>query len=558
MDLQILDSINIFGENDKRVLRAVSELNTDDPASIAFDTGLSYHPGIYKELCGLSLKKQGERLSQAYENGEEIAEGGQVFECLRHLNDYGLIVLGKVNELEIETQAREAQNTRGGLWDLVSVLTARGSGQEPQPVQSSKPKTPTPAIATPTEQAPVESGPQIPQTYPLAVWEDTAYSDFAKVCGQDNYIPAEFFIESLKTVIGGIAGHLLGVEGSEVEARFYTILIGEAGSGKGTATGLARELFPASLLYTHGNPFYEGIGAFVGGFASQCGIIRKARKHPQILQVYDELSTLSDKFKIHGSGLSFLALINALYERTLPPSNIVKEDIPDLETPLHNSILGGTTPDVWLQTFGGTGVEGSGFFQRLNIIGSEEKRTVPRLIKPDLAQFSGLVEKVKALRDNPYALPITPEADALLGEWYRNLQAADPETDTGRLQVLCLRNAAHLGWLLDVGRGGMTSPAEVIRRAAKLSDYQLAMRRKYKPVLGDTPWAQIENLIIRYMQEHGVVTRSALYKAIHGERHGLKVFNSALILLENAGLIHTDKVREGRHIKETIFWDGPK
>jgi len=399
---------------------------------------------------------------------------------------------------------------------------------------------------------------EIPSAYPLRAWDGTAYAQFATICTRGNYIPPEFFIEALKTVVGGVAGHLLGVADSEVEGRFYTPLIGEAGKGKSTAINWALEVFPSSLVYTSGFPYWRGIGCWVGGFGSQVGLIKKAKDHRQILQVYDELSTLADKFRITGSGLSFLSLLNALYEKTLPPSNVTKDAAPDLEHPLHNSILGATTPDVWERTFGGTGSEGSGFFQRLNIVGSEERRAVPRLTKPDLKQFDPLVKAVKALAEKPYLLPMNEAADRLMKQWFDGLAKQAGDTDTGRLQGLALRNAAHIGWLLNVRTGQLNTvePEEVIKRALALSNYQLTMRRKYQPVTGDTPWAQMENLISRYVQQAGVITRKDLYRRVHASRYGLKVFNNGLEALAREGLITIEDVKQTRHKVQMIHWLG--
>jgi hypothetical protein len=43
--------------------------------------------------------------------------------------------------------------------------------------------------------------------YPYAAWEGTLFQDFADLCGDGNVIPKEFFIESVKTVVGAICGH---------------------------------------------------------------------------------------------------------------------------------------------------------------------------------------------------------------------------------------------------------------------------------------------------------------------------------------------------------------
>lgn len=527
---ELLDKLPL-GKNDKLVLQAVDELGIDDPVEIAAKTGLSLGPGIeYRQLCELTPEQRHERLKAAVEAGEfPEEEEPWVTLCLSGLHVLGLIdAFGGVDQKAVEQLAAKVQ--AAGEKKAAPVLT--------------------------TEDAQVFHEPKV---YPIWAWEDTAYADFARASTQGNYVPPEFFVESIKTVVGGIAGHLLGVEGSEVEGRFYTVLISEPGTGKSTAMSWALDVFPDSLVYTHGVPLWPRIGCYVSGFGSQVGIVRKAAHHRQILQVYDEFSTLSDKFKIHGSGLSFLALINQLYERTLPPSNATKDTVPDIEHPLHNSILGATTPDVWRATFGGTGSEGSGFFQRLNVIASEEKRTVPRLVKPDLSQFATLVEKVKQLADRPYEFPMTPEASEMLQIWYEQFAKEwFDDVDKGRLQVLALRTAAHLGWLLGVGAGelGPVTPKEVIRRACAVANWQIVMRRKYKPLQGDTVWAMTESQIVRVLKEQKVLTRGKLYKAIHGERVGFQVFGHALQLLEREGLIRSDTVKQDRQRTQTFIWTG--
>jgi hypothetical protein len=393
---------------------------------------------------------------------------------------------------------------------------------------------------------------RVPEKYPIEVWDGTIYGEFARVCTQGNYIPPEFFVESLKTVVGAIAGHRMGIEGADLEARFYTTLIGEAGLGKTTAIMWARELFPPELCYTHGVPLHPDIGCYVAEFGSQVGLVKKAKTHSQIFQICDEFSNLSDKFKIAGSGTSYVALLNQLYEKTLPPSNITKDSQEDVGNPVHFSLLAATTPDVWAETFGKTGTEGSGFFQRLSIFGNEEKRTVSFLRKPDFAQFAPLIDKVKKLLETPYQLRMSDEAAALLNRWHDHVKIKPKELDTGRLQVLALRNAVHLGWLLD----GVTM-VEVIRRAIALSNWQLAMRKAYRPILGDTPYAQLENMIIKVVQQQREISRRELSRLVHADRAGLEVFNRALSNVAREGYIRIehDKQSRGRP-SQRIHWAG--
>jgi hypothetical protein len=133
----------------------------------------------------------------------------------------------------------------------------------------------TPAFLFPweSEEAEIEeAAPLVP--YPLDVWDGTLYAEYAKACTEGNFIPPEFFIESLKTVVGAIAGMQLSGDLRGMEsARFYTIIIGLVSGGKGTAIRQACEMFKfyyedigteptADLLWGAGStPKFKQIGA---------------------------------------------------------------------------------------------------------------------------------------------------------------------------------------------------------------------------------------------------------------------------------------------------------
>src|SRR6202034_3917578 len=57
--------------------------------------------------------------------------------------------------------------------------------------------------------------------YPVDVWNGTIYGEFAECCTQDNKIPKEAFIESLKTVMGAVVGDRLTSDGQKIHPRQY-------------------------------------------------------------------------------------------------------------------------------------------------------------------------------------------------------------------------------------------------------------------------------------------------------------------------------------------------
>src|SRR5205823_5544658 len=103
----------------------------------------------------------------------------------------------------------------------------------------------------------------------------------------------------------------------------------------------------------------------------------------------------------------------------------------------------------------------------------------------------------------------------------------------GRLQVLVLRNAMHIGWLLQ----GRIESEEIIRRAIAISNYQLRIRRRYKPIMGDSPWAQMESLITQKVNQQKSIERAKLYRIVHAERFGLQIFTKAIEMLAQEGVI---------------------
>ena len=425
-----------------------------------------------------------------------------------------------------------------------------------------------------------EPEPEIEIEYPYWAWNKTLYEEFANVCGVDNLVPKEYFIESAKTIVGAIAGHrVLPSRMPHQEARFYTILLSaHGGIGKSSAVKWAEEMFLGTgMLYElaqDGPGAFLNIGCAQGGFASGSGLVSNGlSRHERLLQNYDEVTSLIEKFGITGSGDTFLDAINTLFESGFAPGNIIRgtrvKDAPI--KPVHNSILGCSTFEKWNAAFVKTNSESSGFFQRLNIISSKCNDRVANFTSPDLSELrSKFAKKIQPLEYQ--TVEVIPEPDALetLEKWHKERKKdwKDLPSDvTGRIEVMIHRNASHLAWMLDPRditpnpeaaaipiRVSLTK--DIMDRALALADYQVAVRLSHQPAVGNSEWALVENLIKKVVSQRKRIIRQDLYKEIRADKFGIQTFNKAIDNLALEGFIlFTDQVDGKRGRKgQVILW----
>lgn len=423
------------------------------------------------------------------------------------------------------------------------------------PIWSTDKPTPTVVLA-PMAQNPPKEGVSVKEIpYPLAMWAGTEYEDFAEICQKGNHIPKEFFIEAIKTVVGAVVAGKLSAPALEGGIpRFYTVLMTAGGGGKGTAIKYACSVFREKwlplekeenqpLLWSPStkieNVYWKGdsIGACVTAFSSAPGMQRTLEKdHTRWLQVHEELSSVIESTGVEGSGQGLLAANRQLYDSEhFTTTATAKRDA--CAGMAQNSILAGTTPELWEDMFSGKQVEGSGLFQRFNLIAAEQPQRVGTLLTPKLEDFSiRLGERVKALQAEPCRLTVGREALECMNEWFGKLSApgedGQPDPDEyGRLNVLAWRNAIHLAWLK---RQTDIRLADV-EAAIKLSDYQYAVRKKHKPALGETRYAQLEGKITKLLEEavEGKLKERKAYRELHAYRYGFGVWNSAIKNLQS-------------------------
>jgi len=412
--------------------------------------------------------------------------------------------------------------------------------------------------------------------YPYWCWNGTLYEDFATLCGENNVVPKEYFIESIKTVVGAICGHrIFPHQAPNQESRFYTVLVGPGGCGKSSATRWARDMFIGTgLVYelTQAGG-YTNIGCAQGSFASSSGLIKNGfMKHTRLLQVYDEATTMIEKFGIPGSGDSFLDAMNQLFESGNMPQLVTRETKEIMSKAVHNSILGCTTKEKWSSAFVRTNSESSGFFQRLNIITSEEEGRVANWVEPDLSVLRDrFVRKIQPLEYQNVVVRRTPEAAEMFEKWYSDKRPEWKEypTDiTGRIQVMVQRNASHLAWLLsgddvlpDAEKAlipiEVLCDEEIMEKSIALAEYEIVARLAHQPAPGKNDWAIMENLIKSVVKRKGQILRSKLGREIRADNYGVQTFEKAINNLVQEGLIkigqREGEVKRGRRA-QVIMW----
>lgn len=464
-------------------------------------------------------------------------------------------------------------------YDKVTGPTLTLGGVEPglsAPVQASAPRV----INLPeinVVSAPVD---EVVHEYPFWAWNGTLYEEFATLCGKDNLIPKEYFIESIKTIVGAICGHrILPEKMPHQESRFYTILLSaHGGIGKSSAVNWAKELFIGTgLLYDiaqDGPGAFVNIGCAQGGFASGSGLITNGlTRHARILQNYDEVTSLIEKFSITGSGDAFLDAINTLFESGFAPGNVIRASkVKEMPThPVHNSILGCSTFEKWNSAFVKTNSESSGFFQRLNIISSKSDDRVPDLKAPDLSALRDkFVRKIQSLEFQSVLVVPTPEATKMLKDWHKAkmVEWKDYPSDVrGRIEVMVQRNASHLAWMLGgdfpPNPDGAAEPivvecdTDIMEKALALAEYQIAVRFSHQPAVGNNEWALVENLIKKVAKERQQIGRQELYRDIRADKFGILTFNKAIDNLYQEGIIElavqSGDARRGRK-SQVIVW----
>jgi hypothetical protein len=426
--------------------------------------------------------------------------------------------------------------------------------------------------------------------YPLHVWEGTPYYEYALLaCGEGekaNFIPASFHVNCLATVVGAICGNRIAPDFSlSMPAHFYTIMLSnEGGKGKNTAGDWSRSCFRGTgLLYQSGLKAHRNIGAFHDDFASARMLISTFAEYPSVLEEYPELTTLTEKFGIENSGESFLNFILNSYDSMVPNWSRVKGmKLPsNLPTEINNSILAGTVIDKWKEKIQGDQYET--LIQRLNLVFSDETRTVPILWDPDVTAVQRkLMDRVGLLEEYKLIWHYNDEATNLIREWHADLAERQAEIRANgtkeyeafeRIQVFAHRIVGHLAlWLapLPTAASGLPAtpsyidgavdnngrpvlmvrraegmdkqwsvevPADWVKRAIEASEYLIRIRLGLVPPPGQGVRGKIQNQIKKWAQTMKRVKWTELQRRANLYKHDYDEVEKCLKAVERSGLL---------------------
>jgi hypothetical protein len=404
------------------------------------------------------------------------------------------------------------------------------------------------SVETPTSSPSAKQ--HTPLAYPVDAWKGTLYHEYAELCTHGNYIPREFFIESLKTVVGAVAGKKLEIQNIDGGTpRFYTVLIALPSAGKNTVITWTTSLFEKDIqqagsdlkdfgqyqLLWHPQeiPSNPELGACVTQVSSASGLAKflpsapKGVAQERLLFKYTELASLLEKCGIDGSGTALISALCDLYDGTEFSVPALSEQKP-FGGHLQLSILSGIQPERWAELGSGKGVENSGIHSRWNLVPSEESKTVSDLERPDLSLFQ---TKIRERLSQAIPLIADSTARAAMKDWHGKVTTNEPnKAYLARLNIIAWRNALHHSWLL----GKPVIDADSVAVGIAVADYQLLARKRYAPLVGDSPLDKAINAIRNRLQRDGAITMSQLKRGVNYKRLN-QTFEKALAFLFRMG-----------------------
>ena len=189
---------------------------------------------------------------------------------------------------------------------------------------------------------------------------------------------------------------------------------------------------------------------------------------------------------------------------------------------VHLSLLGASTIPTY-ETLWGSSFLDIGFTNRLFLVPGKGKRKNPIPAMIPMLEKAVIVKQVAAiLEQTPVRreFKLTEDANALFTNWYMNLERT---VHSRRIDTIALR----LMPLLAVNDFKEQIDRETVSKTIRIMDWQLKVREQLDPIDADNKIAEIEEKIRRKLKLRPH-TKSALKQAVHYERVGTWIFETAL------------------------------
>ena len=444
--------------------------------------------------------------------------------------------------------------------------------------------------------------------YPIHIWEGTPYYEFAVLAHGEgetaNFIPLEYFVNTLMTVTGAICGHrIFPTFSPDMPAHFFTVLLSVAGgAGKNEAMQWAKSCYKnTGLLFQVGLQTCSNIGAMHTDFGSARGLIEKFMEYPSILGEYGEITTAVEKFGIKGSGTSFLDFLLNSYDKMEPNWSVIKGmKLPaNLPERINNSFLAASTDRRWDDSMASRSFET--FIQRLNIVDTAEIRTVFELWTPEVSEIrKKLMSRVGLLEEYKLIWNYSGDARRIGKEWHdsllerirKSLDNSEADIDEseiyGRIQVFAHRIVGHLAlWLapLPTGPDGqptrpnwMEGTAEtrvkraesqdkewrveitggMMSKAIEAAEYLLRVRSRVMPTESHDARARIENLIKKWAVRLKYCRWPELKRRANLRKYSSKDADQCLFNIARTGALKIKKDPSAPEDQRNwvVVWDG--
>jgi len=278
-------------------------------------------------------------------------------------------------------------------------------------------------------------------------------------------------------------------------------------------------------------------------------VLEEWKPLPRFITLQEEIGGLFANFANENSGRGLETAILELYDRASFSTTVTNERAAASGELLY-SILGGIPQPEWERIFARSSSVGSGLFSRLNIIGTENDRTVAELSVYDFDEMRRrFLPRISALERTPLHIPLSVDGKALLDEWFTRASAelADAGVPPARLNLHALRVALHLAWL----HGHATIHDSDVAAGIEVANFQARMREFYLPAEGNSQDAEMQAKMIKVMKLKRSISCRNLHRDCHGDRAGTAVWDRAFSGLVKSGRIAVvnERNQAGRSVK---------